>query len=131
MNPTAKQRRQIARWIKRWQARLLLSEWAVVVEFAPDPHPTDTPGAARTVATADPTHRYTTLNLVIYPAFFEHDEGQQEQTIVHELIHAPASHTKALITRRVMRRRVTQDEADDVNERLVEYMTKVVLRAYS
>jgi hypothetical protein len=127
---TAKQRRQIAGWIKKWKARLLLSEWAIVVEFAPQPHPSDV-GTGVTVATADPTHRYTTLNLTIYPGFFEFDAEQQEQTIVHELIHAPASHTKALITRRVMRRRVTQDEADDVNERLVEYMTKVVLRAYS
>lgn len=124
-----RQRTKLTRWLNKWQRRLCLSDWTINCEFATAAHEEDQPPLSAR-ATALASYRYLTLHITIYPDFWKDSDEEQERTVVHEMAHAITNHTRELIVRRVARKRVTDEEAADANERLTEHVCNVVWKAY-
>lgn len=124
-----RQRTKLTRWLNKWQRRLCLSDWTIQCEFS-DECPHDAPAGMSVRAAAFPSYRYLTLHVTLYPDFWKDSDEDQERTIVHELVHAVTNHTRELIIRRVAKKRVTDEEAADANERLTEAVTNIVWKAY-
>lgn len=127
--PSKRQQNKVNRWVEKWRKRLLLDQWTIKIIFMEEPHETDTVDAC-TNASALPLHQYTHLEIAIYPNFWIESEEEQEHTLVHELVHAITWRTKALLLRRVMKRRVTEHEVEDANELLTTHIARILQEAY-
>lgn len=128
MNPTAKQRRQIAGWIKKWQRRMLLDSWRV---SGPDFAERTRPDESLTVfveSVVDPA--YTTIKMTVFPEFWSLTEPEQERWIVHELAHGPVAALGEMAQRAVRRRQAIKQDANRAEESLVEWIANTAWRAY-
>jgi hypothetical protein len=126
--PTKADKRRVERWKRVWQRRLLLQAWTIEIRYNEDELREGATHAIMAIAT--PKHRYTNLVIEVYQDFWNEPVDEQERIFAHEVVHAITDHTKDLIFRRVQKKRVTEDEALDANEKLTEHITNIVWRAY-
>lgn len=128
-NFSAADKRRVARWVLLWQKRLLLDGWQVTVEAAYEPCPTDEDvELSITLAGATALPNYLSVAVTIYPAFWKCTRAEQQQTIVHELVHALTERTRQLM----LSSKLNDPEAvEHENEQLTEWIAQIALRAYS
>jgi len=80
VKPTEKQRKEVARYIKKWREGLLLNEWSIDTWFMPE----DKDGHAAEVLVEV---NYLRASIRIYPCYWENTRRDREEFIVHELCH--------------------------------------------
>lgn len=115
--------------MRKWQRRALLHAWRVAVEFCERPHPSNTPNRvyyADTVADS----RYPSVTITVYPEAFDLSDADRERWMLHELVHGPASPLGEMAQRAVRRRKAIAQDAEDAEERLVEWVANALWRAY-
>jgi len=128
VTPTAKQRRQIAGWIRKWQRRLLLQSWRVADPVFSERSCPDDTLTVFVESVVDPA--YTSINMTVYPEFWALPEPEQERWIVHELAHGPVAALGEMAQRAVRRRQAIKQDTDRAEEALVEWIANTAWRAY-
>lgn len=78
----------VANLIQEWRPKLLLQGWEINVEYmGMDKDGRSSSDPDRPSADVNPDPVYMKAHIRIYPRFFELDEHQQRECIVHELVH--------------------------------------------
>lgn len=111
-----------------WKPRLLLDQWAVMptIKETTEDQPYD-----KTLATVEVIPRYTDARMEIYPQFWLENSGAQRAAIVHELLHIPLHQIREALAQAVKKGLISEKRKDDLVEGVVEYITKVLVKAYS
>lgn len=119
---------QVAAIVAKWKPRLLLDGWAVIPSLERE---SKAGNGQQWLAAMDVNRRYTDARLTIYPDFWKDNKATQTVTLVHELLHIPTNAVREELSKLVSLGKLSEKRKDELVEQLVEYMAKVVYRAYT
>lgn len=82
-----KHKKEITRLLEKWRNRLLLNEWHIDVVY-PIADSNDGREGCSVLASNCVNTAYISMQISIYPAFFNASKYTREKALVHELCHA-------------------------------------------
>ncbi len=111
--------------IRKWAPKLLLEGWDFKVISLPEPKEKN----VAVLVEPDPTY----LNAIVYicPLFQEHTPEDQEEMIIHELMHCNVSEFSDLLSSSMDGETITQKQKFDAEERLTQRLTRILLKNIS
>lgn len=124
---TKAQQIRVGKWVSHWKSKLLLDNWAILVDYRDKAAPSDTV-AMETCANIVVNTRYREAQLRVYPGFFTKPTSYQRATILHEVSHIITDPVLRALTEACSRGAISAKRRDDVSEGVTEDITKIVLR---
>lgn len=116
---------KVKRLIRKWAPKLLLQGWDFKVIALPNPKEKN----VTLVVEPDPT--YLNATVFICPLYKEHDPKEQEEMLVHELMHCKTAEFSDLLSASMAGEIITQKQKFDTEERLTQSLTRMLLKNIS
>lgn len=123
-----KKEARIEKLLSRWKPRLMLDNWAILIEYADANKPATDAGTTLAEIVVNPT--YTEARITIYPVFFTEPYGQQVSSLVHELCHLHTHKLQTILNTLVKHKLMTAKAATETHEAFTEQLSKMIIRSY-